>query len=246
MPLAAPVTMARLPASRAIARPGSATRVEDGAGEEPGALVAALGRLVAEGEADVLARRRRSAKNAGPAVYCSPRPPSPARRAWRGRCRSGSLIQMKKPPSGRLISASVPVEHLAEAAHHRVALVAVDGDQRADVLLQVVAQEVGGHARHVRVHAAAEEEAWSAGIISRGAQSQPSRTPAPRIFESVPARMVRPRRVERVERRHGPRPRSAARRRRRLPGSACRTPRPAPPAPGGAAATSSGPTGSGS
>src|SRR2546430_5348033 len=33
---------------------------------------------------------------------------------------------------------------------------------------------------------------WKAGSIARGAQSQPSRTPAPRIFESVPARITRP------------------------------------------------------
>ena len=33
---------------------------------------------------------------------------------------------------------------------------------------------------------------WNAGSIAGGAQSQPSRTPAPRIFESVPARMTRP------------------------------------------------------
>ena len=33
---------------------------------------------------------------------------------------------------------------------------------------------------------------WKAGIISGGAHSQPSRTPAPRIFDSVPARTTRP------------------------------------------------------
>jgi hypothetical protein len=60
------------------------------------------------------------------------------------------------------------------------------------VRLEVVAQEIRGDARGKGIDAAPKRKPWKAGIISFGAQSQPRRKPAPRIFDTVPARITRP------------------------------------------------------
>ena len=88
-----------------------------------------------------------------------------------------------------------------QPAQHGVALRAVHVDEQRDVGLEVIAQEVGGHARREGIDAAAEEEALEGGDhLLRRAEPAEAEAGAEDLGH-VPARMTPPAGVERVQRR---------------------------------------------
>src|SRR5262249_42864010 len=140
MPLAAPVTIARLPWSRP-ARAGLDTRVEDRARDEPRALVALLGRLQAVREADELLTAAVGEERGAPRVLHArlPRELGQPRLVGAGR----QPDPQEEPALGLADLRATPIQHLVKAPEHGVPLGAVDVDEQGDVWLEMIAQEVG-------------------------------------------------------------------------------------------------------
>src|SRR5215468_6405418 len=95
-------------------------------------------------------------KNAGPAVYWMPCFTAVSRSfvVW---VPVGSLIQMKKPPSGLLISTSVP-SRISHSPLSMASRLAIDVHEPCHVRHEVLAHEERRHARDVRVDPTPEEE----------------------------------------------------------------------------------------
>src|SRR6185436_10422659 len=156
MPLAAPVMIARLPLSRPMG-PGLDARVEHGFRHQARAVVALLGRLEAEGEANELLAAAVGEEGA-PRGVLHPR--------GRGQVRQPALVGALGQPDPDEEAAlrladlrSAAVQHLVQPAQHGVALFPVHVDEQRHVRLEVVAQEIRGDARGKGIDAAPEEEA---------------------------------------------------------------------------------------
>src|SRR5262245_8679197 len=142
MPLAAPVTIARLPWSRPT-RAKLDTRVEDRAGDEPRALVALLGRLQAVGEADELVAAAVGEEGGAPSVLDARLHRELGQPLLVGA--GGQADPQEEAALGLADFGTAPVQHLVKTTEHGVPLGAVDVDEQGDVRLEVVAQEIGRH-----------------------------------------------------------------------------------------------------
>src|SRR5437870_1051029 len=161
----------RAPASGGGAERALPPRVEDRARDEPSALVALLRWLVAEGQADE-ALAAAVGEERGPRRVLSPRRDRQLLQPRRVRP-SREPDPDEEPARGATDLDVGGLEHLPEPPEHGVTLGAIDVDQELHVLFHVVAQIPGRHARHERVHAAAEVEALE-GREHRARRAEPA------------------------------------------------------------------------
>src|SRR5260370_38932476 len=177
----------------------SGAGVDDGPGDQARALVAALGGLEAEGQADESLAAPVGEERRPRGVLHARLDRSVVELAGVG---AGGELDPDEEAALRLADLDVGVlQDLPEPAQHRVPLGAVHVDQPGHVGSEVVAQEVGGHARGEGIDAAAEEEPLEGGdhLLGRAEPAEPEARPedlrhGARAHHPAPT-------VERVERR---------------------------------------------